>query len=287
MEFHEIGGLILLGVFLIHILINHKWVTTITKKLFSKSIPIKTRLGYILNVFLLIFFALVGISGIFISKVLFHISSNIAISWKTIHYFSAAFALLLIGIHIGLHYSFITSMLRKILPIPRKAGTIIGILFSAVIIAYGGYSLTTTSYFRWLTMPFSSQEMGDKGNHDRRPGGPRGDRFNPNDFRPRQRDSKNASNSISDNTAANSQNAADRSSNNSSRFNSRSTKRGFNDRQNGMRMPEGMKRSSGPSSALQTLINYFSIAYVFASITAIIEMLMKKVKKKRVKIKEQ
>lgn len=284
MEFHEIGGLILLGVFLIHILINYKWVTAITKKMFSKSIPVKTKLGYILNILLLISFALVGISGIFISKVVFHISSNNTINWKTIHYSSAAFALLLIGIHIGFHYKFITSMLRKMLPIPHKAGTVIGILLSIIILAYGGYSLTTTSFTRWLIMPFSSQQIDSKGHNGMGPGGPGGTRPDNNSTQASQDISVNDSNNVSDNTADNSKSTATGStSNNTSGITSSVTKTGAPDSANGMKRPEGMEQSSGLGSALKTLIDYFSIAYVFAAITALIEILIKKTKKKEAK----
>ena len=50
MSFHEIGGLVLFGLFIIHLLFNRKWIKSITKRLFDKSIPIKTRISYILNV---------------------------------------------------------------------------------------------------------------------------------------------------------------------------------------------------------------------------------------------
>ncbi|MDF2612209.1 MAG: hypothetical protein K0R92_3683 [Lachnospiraceae bacterium] len=159
MSFHEIGGLILLGVFVIHVLINWKWVVAITKKLFHKSIPVKTKIGYILNILLLISFTLIGISGIFISKVVFQISNEGSMIWKIIHYTASAAALIFIGIHLGLHQQFISGMLKKIFHIPQKAGKIIGLTVTAIVFAFGCFSILTTDFSNWLLMPLGVQQM--------------------------------------------------------------------------------------------------------------------------------
>ena len=41
LKFHEIGGLVAISLFFLHILINRKWVVSITKNLFNKQISIK------------------------------------------------------------------------------------------------------------------------------------------------------------------------------------------------------------------------------------------------------
>lgn len=161
MAFHEIGGLVLFLLFILHLIINHKWITGVTKKLFSKSLPIKTRIGYIINFLLLISFILVCISGIFISKVLFQFNSGMV--WKTIHYSSAAIALILIGIHIGLHLRMITSFVKKKIKLPAPAGKVIGVICLTALVAFGVYSFNTTSFTQWLAMPFTMSTMPNTG----------------------------------------------------------------------------------------------------------------------------
>lgn len=251
MEFHEIGGLVLLGVFVIHILLNYKWVITITKKLFLKSIPVKTKVGYLLNLLLLISFILIGVSGIFISKVVFHLTGNGSFNWKTIHYTSSAVALILTGIHIGLHFQFINSMFKKMLPLPQKAWRFLGIILTIIIFSYGCYSITATDFAKWLSMPFTSQQM--RGN------GPNAKHFGEESFHDEiqnpDKDSYTASNS-------------------------KVTGEGIRNRE-GLGKPGGIKQSISFINVFHTFMNFFSIAFVFAVITTVIELLLKR---KKIKI---
>ena len=48
LEFHEIGGLIVFGLFVIHQLFNWRWVINSTKRLFDKALPLKTKLNYVI-----------------------------------------------------------------------------------------------------------------------------------------------------------------------------------------------------------------------------------------------
>ena len=70
LEFHEIAGLIVLGVTLIHVIINYKWVSGITIRLFNKNLPIKTRFQYFFDLLLIIDVILLLISSLKISRVL-------------------------------------------------------------------------------------------------------------------------------------------------------------------------------------------------------------------------
>ena len=152
MSFHEIGGLFLLGLFVIHLLFNGKWISAVTKRLFGKQTPGKVRLGYCVDALLLVAFAFIGVSGVFISKELFSLHGGNA--WKTVHYFASAAAILLMGVHLGLHWN----MLRmKLLGAFAKRGAhIAGIVALCLVMLFGVYSMATTSFVRWLTMPFSA-----------------------------------------------------------------------------------------------------------------------------------
>lgn len=255
LTFHELGGLILLGVFVIHILINHKWVSAITKKLFNKSIPLRTKFAYAVNLCLLIVFLLVGISGIFISKILFHISTGNQMVWRTVHYTSAALALILIGIHLGLHYHFLTGMFKKIIPLPQKIGKGAGLALTCILFIYGCYSLSATSFINWLTMPFTAgQAGGNIGGH----GDFNGERTN-NGFNKSQTGDKTQF----DGDSGNAGNYVKGDANNGN----------FKGE-----MPGG--NSSVFLRASSTFINYFSIVFVFAGITTVIDLNKNKFKRK-------
>jgi hypothetical protein len=111
LPFHEIAGLVLGGALILHVLLNKKWVVTITKKIFSKDLKKKTRFSYLLNVILLIDMLAIMVSGIFISKVVlpnFRYFTNV--NWMPIHIVSAILGLVIVGIHIGLHWNWIKQM---------------------------------------------------------------------------------------------------------------------------------------------------------------------------------
>ena len=152
MAFHEIGGLALIGLFVIHHLFNGKWIVAVSKRLFAKETPVKTKLQYILALLLFVDFLLIGISGALISKVVFRFNIHGG-AWKTIHYFCAALAIVLGGLHLGLHMQYLFGFVKKSVLMRAVALTL-----AAVLILFGSYSLTSTSFIRWLSMPFSQSQ---------------------------------------------------------------------------------------------------------------------------------
>lgn len=154
-SFHEIGGLALIGLFIIHLLINAKWIGAVTKRLFSKTISAHVRACYIVDALLLVAFLTVGITGVLISKVVFslHVSGN----FKTLHYFASAVAVILMGVHLGLHADYIFGkLLRKG---AKKTGKIILAAVLALIVAFGAYSLFTTSFVSYLAAPIQAASL--------------------------------------------------------------------------------------------------------------------------------
>jgi uncharacterized membrane protein YgcG len=154
-SFHEIGGLALIGLFIIHLLINAKWIGAVTKHLFSKTISAHVRACFIVDALLLVAFLTVGITGVLISKVVFslHVSGN----FKTLHYFASAVAVILMGVHLGLHADYIFGkLLRKG---AKKAGKIILAVVLALIVAFGAYSLFTTSFVSYLAAPIQAASL--------------------------------------------------------------------------------------------------------------------------------
>lgn len=155
MEFHEIGGLALIGLFLIHHLVNAKWIGAVTRRLFAKDTPGLVRARYIVDAMLLLAFLAVGVTGVLISKVVF--SLHVAGNFKTLHYFASALAILLMGIHLGLHTDYIFGkLLRKC---ANRVAKIALAVVLAALIAFGAYSLTTTSFLRYLFAPLQTTRV--------------------------------------------------------------------------------------------------------------------------------
>jgi hypothetical protein len=161
LDFHELGGLFVCVLFLFHKLLNWKWIVAVSKKIFNKDLNFKTRLGYIVDFLLLISVTTILVSGIFISKILFRNIDSRSLPWQMIHYFASAVSLILMGIHIGLHWGFVMGMFEKYLKIPNVIATPLSIILVLAIVILGLYNIFTSSFTRWLESPFTSSQMGE------------------------------------------------------------------------------------------------------------------------------
>jgi hypothetical protein len=149
LQFHEIAGLTLGLAFIIHIIINFKWVKQITYKFFKSKINLKTRIGYIIDLLLLIDMMFIIGTGIAISQALFPgVFSGSAVS-KILHTSLSYIALLLIGIHIGLHWGWVMNIFKNTLKISgrNKASKIITAVLAISIFAFGSYNVYSSGYF--------------------------------------------------------------------------------------------------------------------------------------------
>ncbi|MCX7714626.1 MAG: DUF4405 domain-containing protein [Clostridia bacterium] len=227
LKFHEVAGLILLGMFVIHLLLNKNWIAKVTQRLFSSNIDKRTKIGYLVDFLLLLSFSAIGISGVLISKTLFHFSGGNA--WKKTHFFCAAVALILIGIHVGLHKQFFASMLGRAAFLPKKVAKLLSVILSLILIAYGCFALSSTSFTRWLSMPFVTvQYSGNAPGGGLESGG--GQQQKP------ATDAEGAEGGMA-NQGGNHYNAT----------------------------------SANPLTVLKTIVDFFSIAFIFAFITAAID----------------
>lgn len=158
MAFHEIAGLIIAGMFVIHCLFNRKWITSVSSKFFGGKIALRARFGYIINFLLLVTFSLVIISGIMTSQILFSdIAAPKGSSWRYVHHFAAAISIILVGTHLGLHWNFIMGMFKKAIKIPHEAAKPLSVGLLMVSLAFGAYSIGTGSFITWLTDPFITE----------------------------------------------------------------------------------------------------------------------------------
>ncbi len=143
--FHEIVGLILFALFVIHIFYNRKWVIQVGKKLFGRGLKKRLKVMYGLNICLLLAFGLVLVSGIRISHILFPSDVKASDIWMTLHIASALITIVLIAVHLGLHWKFIVNVAKKHLQIPEHLKKVLLITSIVTIVAIGVYGTVTIS----------------------------------------------------------------------------------------------------------------------------------------------
>ena len=155
--FHELAGIAICVLFIVHHLINRKWIAAVTKNLFSKTTPVKTRIEYIVDVLLCLAFLGVLITGIGISKTYLSALAFLGNKGKIWHFFFSGCALILTGIHIGLHWKWIfgTVLGKNKDRVPKPVHIICIVIFVAMM-AGGCYALCTSSMKRWISAPFTS-----------------------------------------------------------------------------------------------------------------------------------
>jgi len=267
MAFHEIAGMALMGGVVLHLILNRQWIAGITKKFFTQKLPARTRAAYIVDFLLLVGFVCIGVSAVMISKVLF--SFNGGMVFKTIHYFASAACLILLGIHLGLHLPFFASTLGRGIRLPAGARRVLAVVLTLVICAWGCRSMVTTSFFRWLSMPFSSSASfeGGEGQHQFQQGEAQGSGTQT----AAAQDSAQAAQAqaVSADTAESSAVQAEATAHGSG--NGSGNGQGFKGGEGG----EGMNQGFSLATALGTLANFFSITYVFAALTVLAEKVLR------------
>ncbi|WJH35284.1 DUF4405 domain-containing protein [Paenibacillus sp. CC-CFT747] len=123
LAFHEIAGLCIGGVFLVHILLNGRWVATVTRKLFDRKLPGRTRFGYLLNLLLLACMSFIIVSGILISEVVFRDLHMGNVGWfKGTHISVSFLTLIIVGVHVGLHWKWLMNVSQKLFRLEKAAG---------------------------------------------------------------------------------------------------------------------------------------------------------------------
>lgn len=114
MQPHELLGLSVCGLFVIHNVLNAKWIRTVASKLFDKRFKPLTKFMFILDAVILVDVLMIASSGVLISTELFSFVLTDRLFWVTVHHIAAYGGLILISIHIGLHWKSILGAARKL-----------------------------------------------------------------------------------------------------------------------------------------------------------------------------
>ncbi|MEY9092532.1 DUF4405 domain-containing protein [Paenibacillus sp. RC84] len=153
LTFHEIAGLAISFALLTHILLNLQWVKKVTLRIMDRNLPGKTRFGYLLNVLLLVTMTFIIVSGILISEVVFrgiHLGEE---RWfKMAHISISYLVLVLIGVHVGMHWQWVIQVTGRIFPgrVRGKTGSAVAKIAAAAIVAFGAYEMYATNFLARL-----------------------------------------------------------------------------------------------------------------------------------------
>jgi hypothetical protein len=107
-----------------------------------------------------------------------------------VHHFFAALSIILVGIHLGLHWDFVSGMLGKAIQLPKNIGKVISVTLLAAILVFGIYSIPSSGFLEWLTEPFvaettnvekpdSTEISGDTKSEDEKPSDAESDEHTP------------------------------------------------------------------------------------------------------------
>jgi hypothetical protein len=119
---HEWLALALGGAIIVHLLLNWNWVVQVTLRIFSKAAKTQS-FNYILNWALFASGVMIMLSGLMISKTVapfFGLNLPQNMSWKELHSLSTNITMVLMGLHVAVHWSWITSMFKRLFA-PRPA----------------------------------------------------------------------------------------------------------------------------------------------------------------------
>ena len=141
---HEILGISMAILLLIHIVTNWNWIKNVTKNF--KKVNKKTKIMYIVNILTMIIYFGAILFGIIISHELFKFETSSNYKFVITHVIFGRLAIIVMLIHIGMH---LNRILKNVKNKNIKYGLyIIYILLSIIISTYSIYTLTHS--FQWV-----------------------------------------------------------------------------------------------------------------------------------------
>lgn len=155
LQLHEILGICLFIIFIIHKIINFKWVKSVGKNILNKNMKSKSKIMFFLDLILFVFITLNVITGILVSKfILVSITVNNIETITILHKFFAWWSLILISIHIGLHWENVVNYFERKFKCLKgnKIFQILFIILYIIITIIGIWSISKTSVYSKLIL---------------------------------------------------------------------------------------------------------------------------------------
>lgn len=113
--FHEWASVLFIIPLIAHILLDWHWVVSVTKRMFGK-LPGEVRVNHILDIIIFVMMVLALFTGFLVSEAaLPALGFNIVLDpfWQGMHDATANLTMLLIGIHLAMHWKWIKNAFSK------------------------------------------------------------------------------------------------------------------------------------------------------------------------------
>lgn len=111
---HELIGISMMSLFAIHIILNIKWFLNFKKILKNSGNSLLNVLWMLVNVFLIVDLVIMFVSAVVVSDYVFSFAfPGRHRAWEFVHGASAYAGLMLMSVHLGMHWNMIMSSLRK------------------------------------------------------------------------------------------------------------------------------------------------------------------------------
>jgi hypothetical protein len=130
--FHEIAGLSIMLLFMLHLILNRSWIVNTTKKLISNKLKSKTLFMYYLNVALLIGVIVIAVTGLLISTVIIGVAEYNP-TLVTLHKWSAYITAGLLCVHLMLHIKYLYVMFKRY---KKTVGSVTVVIIAVVAVFF-------------------------------------------------------------------------------------------------------------------------------------------------------
>lgn len=113
---HEWLSIAAAATVIVHLLLSWEWIVNVTKRLFAK-VGGGAKVNYVLNWLLFIDGILIMLSGFMISEAALPalgISLPMNFAWRRLHDMSANLALLIMGLHLAMHWNWIVTTSKRV-----------------------------------------------------------------------------------------------------------------------------------------------------------------------------
>ncbi len=113
---HEWLGIAFGVAIIVHLLLHWQWIVATTRRIVSK-LPWSTRANYLLNTLFFIDMTIILFTGLMISRTALPalgIQLSGGFAWRSLHSLASDIGVLLLGLHIALHWQWIVSAIKRI-----------------------------------------------------------------------------------------------------------------------------------------------------------------------------
>lgn len=147
---HEVIGIAIFVLFVIHHILNRRWIASITKGKYSPLRIIQTILVFVILILM------IGsmVSGIILSDNIFKFVKVTGVSMlaRQVHMFCAYWGFMVMSVHLCIHWNMIVNMTKKIFKNSSIVRSWIARVMAIIFASYGGYAFYKREIGDYLLM---------------------------------------------------------------------------------------------------------------------------------------